>query len=361
MANKRLPKNGGAKTSGRRSKRPLLRDVAEAAGVDISVASRVLRQSPELSVRQETRRRIEEAAASLGYVPNPAATSLKTARTSALGLLLPDLTNPAAALIARGAEEQAEAAGYLLLIASGSARDRLPILERRVDGILVASATSAPGSLPDPEVVQVPMLLVNRRESGPIPGIIVDDDRGAYAATEYLAGLGHTAIGHVAGPQHADTSRRRRAGFEEAMRDLGRELSPQWIAEGPYNEAGGRNAALRILNTEPRPTALFVSNLLATVGAMAAARRVGLRIPQDLSVITFDDVSLAMYLDPPVTTVRLPLIDLGRRAVSTLVDVISGADPEDILIDTPPEVILRESCAPPSNSRSRVAGPSSDS
>lgn len=359
MSNKRLLSVSNDKGK-RGSKRVRLRDVAEMAGVDISVASRVLRRSPELTVKRETRERIEDAAAALGYVPNPAAASLKTTRTSALGLLLPDLTNPAAALIARGAEEQATAAGYLLLIASGSARDQLPILERRVDGILVASATNTPGSLPHPEAVQVPMILVNRRESGPIPGVVVDDERGAHTATEYLAALGHVAIGHVAGPQHADTSRRRRAGFEKAMRDLGCGISPQWIAEGPYNEAGGQNAALRILSTNPRPTALFVSNLLATVGVIAAARRLGLRIPDDLSVITFDDVALAMYLDPPVTTIRLPLVDLGRRAVSAILNVIDGDEPKDILLDTPPEVVLRQSCAPPRSSRSDLVVPGAE-
>jgi LacI family transcriptional regulator len=327
--------------------RPRLRDVADLAGVDISVASRALRRSPELSVRPETQRRIEEAASALGYVANPAAASLKTARTSSLGIVLPNLFNPAGSLIALGATEQAAAAGYLLLVTNGTPRDSVPMLERRVDGILLASATNEPRSMPDAGSVEVPLLLVNRHEPGGFPGIVVDDERGAELATEYLVSLGHVDIGHVAGPQQADTSRRRRAGFEAMLRQSGLPVRGEWIAEGPFDEAGGHNAASRILAMHPRPTALFVSNLLATVGVMAAARQLGLKIPDDLSLITFDDVSLAMYLDPPVTTIRLPLPNLGRQAVNALVGMIEGGEQGDVVIHTPPEIVLRQSCTPP--------------
>lgn len=325
-------------------RRARLRDVAELAGVDVSVASRALRHAADLNVRPETQRRIEQAARTLGYVANPAATSLKTTRTSSLGIVFPSLLNPAAALIAQGATEQAAAAGYLLLITTGH---DWSMLERRVDGILLASATSEPRSLPDPHSLDVPLLQVNRHEPGPFPGIVVDDRAGARLATEYLLSLGHVNVGHVAGPQQADTSRRRRAGFESTLRDSGLPVRGEWIVEGPYDEAGGYNAASRILRQNPRPTALFVSNLLATVGVMAAARRLNLEMPGDLSLITFDDVPLAIYLNPPVTTIRLPLADLGRRAVNAMIGIIGGAEQGEVVIDTPPELVVRQSCASP--------------
>jgi LacI family transcriptional regulator len=327
--------------------RPRLRDVADLAGVDISVASRALRRAPELNVKPETRRRIEEAAISLGYVANSAAASLKTARTSTIGLVLPNLVNPGGAIIAEGATEQATAAGYLVLVTTGSSRACLPILEPRVDGLLVASATSDSNTLPDPGAVHVPLLLVNRREPGSFPGIVADDEAGGKLATDYLISLGHTDIGHVAGPQQTDTSRRRRNGFEKALRGHGLEVRAHWIAEGPYDEAGGYHAASLILEQNPRPTALLVSNLLATIGAMAAARNLGVRLPHDLSLITFDDASLAKYMDPPVTTVRLPLLDLGRRAVTTVINMIDGDNASDVLLDVDPEIVLRQSCMPP--------------
>jgi LacI family transcriptional regulator len=330
-----------------RSRRPRLRDVADLAEVDISVASRALRNRPELNVRPETQLRIEKAAKSLGYVANPAAASLKTARTSAIGLILPSLFNPGGALIAQGASAQAAASGYLLLIATGTAAECIPMLEPRVDGILVASATSEPGALPDTDSVHVPILLVNRREPGPFPGLVVDDETGARIATDYLVSLGHVDIGHVAGPQQTDTSRRRRAGFESSLRENGLQVRREWIAEGPYDEAGGYIAASAILEQAHRPTALLVSNLLATVGAMSAARRLGISVPEDLSLITFDDVAIAMYIDPPITTVRLPLADLGRQSVGVLTAMIGGSHPDGAIIGTQPEVVLRQSCAPP--------------
>ena len=287
----------------------------------------------------------------MGYIPNPAAASLKTARTSSLGIVLPNLFNPGGAVIAQGAGAQAAAAGYLLLVATGSARECLPLLESRVDGILVASATSEPGALPDATAVHVPLLLVNRHEPGPFVGIVVDDEAAARIATEYLLSLGHVDLGHVAGPRQTDTSRRRRAGFEFALTHRSLPVRTEWIAEGPYDEGGGYNAASVILSQDPRPTALLVSNLLATVGVLAAARRLNIDVPGDLSLITFDDVALAMYLDPPITTVRLPLLDLGRQAVSVIVGMIGGAGPEDIVVDSPPEVVLRQSCAPPRTRR----------
>jgi LacI family transcriptional regulator len=330
-----------------RSSRPRLRDVAELAGVDISVASRVLRRAADITVRDETRERIVSAAASLGYIANPSASSLKTSKTWAIGLLLPDLANRAGAAIAAGAEEQAAAAGYLLVTATGPPRDRIAMLEGRVDGVIIASATSAPGSLPSPWNGGLPQLLMNRREPGDIPSIVVDDEAGARVATEYLLSIGHRRIGHVAGPQAADTARRRRQGFCDALREAGVQVRDAWIVEGPYDEAGGSNAAARILRESPPPTALLVSNLAASIGVMATARRLGLRVPADLSIVTFDDVALALYLDPPMTTIRLPLADLGRRAVDAMVAMINGSEQEDVMVDSPPELVLRQSCAPP--------------
>jgi len=340
------PKQKGTKRNPS-SPRPRLQDVADLAGVDISVASRALRNAPELNVRADTRQRIEEAAIALGYIANPAAASLKTARTSSIGIILPNLVNPGGALIAEGASAQAAAGGYLLLVTTGTPRECLALLEPRVDGILVASATSERGVMPDPNSVHVPLLLVNRHEPGPFPGIVVDDEAGGRLATEYLISLGHVDIGHVAGPQQTDTSRRRRAGFVAALKEKMLPVRPAWIVEGSYDEAGGYHAAGAILEQQPRPTALLVSNLLATVGVLAAARRLGIEVPRDLSLITFDDVSLAKYIDPPITTVRLPLPDLGRRAVSTMINMIGGAQPKDAMIATAPEVVLRQSCAPP--------------
>jgi LacI family transcriptional regulator, galactose operon repressor len=324
-----------------------LRDVAAAAGVDASVVSRVLSGDGRLSIRPETRQRVLEAATRLNYRPNTAARALKTARTMAIGMIVPDLANVNYATIAQGAEERAGTAGYTLLVAHGAATDRLFDLHGRVDALLVGMATSDTPRLGD-FGGGVPALLVNRREPCGIPSVTADDEAGADLATEHLVSLGHRRIAHVAGPQNADTARRRLRGYRAALARSGIDRPPEAVAETSFDEAGGHVAASRLLRLEPRPTALFVANVRAAIGAMAAARRLGLRIPADVSIVGFHDAPFASYLDPALTTVRLPLAEMGHQAVDNLLALLGGQRVEDVMVSTPPELVVRASTAPPS-------------
>jgi LacI family transcriptional regulator len=329
-------------------RRPVrLRDIADLVGVDVSTVSRVLNSSSQVAVRPETRRRIFEAATRLGYRPNSAARSLKTARSMTIGLLVPNLFNVAYAAIAQGADERAAATGYALTVLSGSVSERISALNGRIDGLLVATATA---DTPVPPGVDpgLPVLLVNRAERGAAPSVTVNDEAGISMATDYLVSLGHTQIGHVAGPQNTDTARRRRQGFLETMRGAGLAVDEGLIAEGPYTEAGGYAATLRLLAHDPRPTALVASTLTVAIGAMAAVRRSGLQIPTDVSVVGYDDVPLAAYLDPPLTTVRMPLREMGGHAVDMLIGLIEGRRVDSVKLDIPPELIVRGSAGPPS-------------
>jgi LacI family transcriptional regulator len=323
-----------------------LRDVAAAAGVDASVVSRVLSGDTRLSIRPETRQRVLDAATQLNYRPNTAARTLKTARTMAIGMIVPDLANVNYATIAQGAEEQAATAGYALLIASGSHTERLGDLHGRIDGLLVGMATSETPRAGD-FGHGVPALLVNRREPCGIPSVTVDDESGAFVATQYLTSLGHVRIGHIAGPQNADTARRRLVGYRRGLEAASIGRAGELVAEASFDEAGGNVAATRLLRLEPRPTALFIGNVRAAIGAMAAARRLGLRIPDDVSVVGFHDAPFAGYLDPPLTTVRLPLVEMGRQAVDHLLALLNGDPVEDSLVGTPPELVVRASAAAP--------------
>jgi LacI family transcriptional regulator len=321
-----------------------LKDVAEAAGVDTSVVSRILSGDPELSVRPETRRRVLETAARLSYRPNRAARTLKTARTMAIGMIVPELNNVAYAMIARGADRRAARTGYALLVATGSVKDRLSTLEGRIDGLLVGVATSEtlrPGDLGG----ALPTILVNRREAVGIPSVTVEDGRGAGLAVSHLVGLGHRRIGHVAGPQNSDTGRRRLEGYRQELTRHGLEYRPELVAEASYDESGGQIAAGRLLRRDPRPTAIFVANVRAAVGVMAAARTLGLRIPGDLSIVGFHDAPVAAYVDPPLTTVRMPLEDMGAQAVESLFGLLDGRAIEDVCLSTPPELVVRGSTA----------------
>lgn len=325
-----------------------LRDVAEAAGVDASVVSRVLSGDARLSIRPETRRRVLEAAAQLNYRPNTAARTLKTARTMAIGMIVPDLANQNYATIAEGAEERAATAGYTLLVATGSPTMRLTDLHGRIDGLLVAMATSETPRLGD-FGAGLPALLVNRREQCGIPSITVDDEAGAALATEHLIALGHQRIAQVAGPQNADTARRRLRGYGSALKRAGIEIDPELIAEASFDEAGGHVAASRLLKLGP--TAVFVANVRAAIGVIAAARRLGLEIPSDVSIVGFHDAPFASYLDPALTTVRMPLGEMGQQAVDNLLALLAGQSVEDGTVATPPELVVRASTAPPSGRR----------
>lgn len=323
-----------------------LRDVADAAGVDISIASRILSGDGALTVRPETRRRVLEVASRLSYRPNTAARALKTRKTMAIGMIVPELTNVAYATVALGADERASRAGYALLVATGSVRDRLDAIDGRIDGLLVGVATSETIRIGD-FGRSLPTVLVNRHELLGIPSVTVDDEAGASLATEYLLSLGHRHIGHVAGPQNSDTGRRRLAGYARAMQAAGAAPAGDWIVEASYDEAGGELAATRLLRSTPRPTALFVANVRAAIGAMAATRRCGLSMPADVSLVGFHDAPVAMYLEPELTTVKMPLREMGSAAVESLLALFEGNAVEDVRISTRPELVVRGSTSPP--------------
>jgi len=264
----------------------------------------------------------------------------------AIGMIVPELTNVAYATVALGADERASRAGYALLVATGSVRDRLDAIEGRIDGLLVGIATS--------ETIRIlelggrlPTVLVNRRELLGIPSVTVDDEAGAALATEHLLSLGHRHIGHVAGPQNSDTGRRRLAGYVSAMRAAGIDPGTEWVLEASYDEAGGELAATRLLRVSPRPTALFVANVRAAIGALAAARRLGLSVPADVSLVGFHDAPVAMYLEPELTTVKMPLREMGGAAIESLLALVDGQTVEDVRVATPPELVVRGSTAPP--------------
>ena len=329
-----------------RPRRVTMKDVAAAAGVDASLVSRLLSGDESLSVRPETEQRVMDAVQRLGYRRNPAARALKTARTMALGLIIPDLRNVIYTEIAVGAEQRAAAAGYVLLITGGSAQLRQEILEDRVDGILYGVATAdtvptlnAPGS--------PPAMLINRR--GPAEGssVVVDDQAGVAMGTRYLISIGHRWIAHIAGPQNVDTARRRRRGYINAMAEAGLGIPDGYSAESSFNEVGGATAAAGLLHLTPRPTALVAANAVAAVGAMAAVRSQGLSVPEDISVVALHDIPQAAYLNPPLTTVRMPLAELGSRSVDMILTMINGGQVGHVVVATPPELIVRGSATRP--------------
>jgi LacI family transcriptional regulator len=341
------------------NKRARLKDVAQLAGVDISIVSRALNGDPKLVVAPETRDRILLAAQQLHYRPNAMARALRQAQTMSLGLLVPEVANFVFFELIRGIEQRAFEAGYVLLLANAQEPDKAEevykrlVLERRIDGLLIASA-SDDEHLPFDLSGDVPPIVWVNRQGKVGPSILEDDEQGMALAVQHLIALGHTQIAHIAGPQSLDTGRRRLNGFIKAMHSAGLEPQKRYIVEGPFSEQGGADCISALLRTEPLPTAMTVSSLVATIGALAAAKRAGLKLPEQLSIVAFHDAVIASYLDPPVTTIQMPLNALGRLAVDRLLYMMSGGElPERTVVPVPPRLIERASTAPPAKVTSR--------
>lgn len=332
--------------------RVTLLDVAQMARVDRSVVSRVINNDPRLAVRAETRERVLQAISDLGYHPNAAARSLRTAQAGALGLIIPAFANPIYAEIIEGAQEGAKETGSLLLTGrmdrGAAAGNYLQLLASgQVDGLLVA----APGDqLPSRQVEQVlsggrPLIWLNQKGTGPARSILLDDEAAARLAARHLLDLGHTRIGHIAGPALVDTAQRRRRGFVRAMTEAGISVPAAYVIPTDYTVDGGAEAMRALLALADPPTAVFVANVASAIGALRAARATATAIPDALSLVAVHDIPLADDLCPPLTTVRMPLRELGRAGVLALGD--KRARPLTRVVREPMELIVRQTTAPP--------------
>lgn len=354
----------GQSGRGRPRRRSTLRDVARLAGVSTSVVSRELNGDPVLRARDETRQRIQEAAKALGYTPSHAARSLRLARAFAIGLLLPDVTNPIYHLLMRGIEDAADGLGYQVLFGRTERlqpdRDflRRLVAEGRVDGFLVQRMDETEAH----EFAHLiegsaPVVLLNSRGSHR-GSAVLDDAAGARLATEHLLELGHRDIALIGGDVHSYTGRARERGYLEAIKAAGIRRRSAWILHSGYStEAGGRAIHELGLTSGRRPTAVVVANVTAALGVLRGAREIGLHVPQQLSVVAIHDSWVADYAWPSLTTVRMPLYELGQEGVRLLHLRLTGERAIDVIVDQPaPVVISRGSTAPPPRRVARARG-----
>jgi LacI family transcriptional regulator len=216
------------------------------------------------------------------------------------------------------------------------------VIEGRIDGLLVATARRDDPAAEQWLKAPVPAVFVNRRHRGG-HNVSMREEEAARVATDHLLGLGHTRLAHIAGPENLDTAARRVRGFRAAVRQAGHRAP---IVPVPFDEPGGYRAMAELLGRGRPPTGVFVSNINQALGALAATKRHGVAVPEQLSLVTYDDDALAEYLDPPLTAVRMPMQELGERAVDMLLDRISGDDGRaDVVLDTPPRLVERASTA----------------
>lgn len=323
-----------------------LQDVADRAGVSKSIASRVLNNRGDVSVSPETRRRIVQVADELGYVPNTMARSLSQSRTYTIACVFPPLTNPFYARVTNAAYRRALEQGYVVLVAEDSGEhDIEESLKRlvdssRVDGLLVASARPGHTLISTLAGSAMPHVFVNRDVPGSERNVVMDDRLATQIVVEYLAELGHRNIAHLVGPVELLANHRRSTGFVQTAENLG--LTAREVVCHGIDEKAGYGAAAELLEGEP-VTAVYISSLRRAVGALRLFADRSVSVPDDISIVSNDDVAIAEFLVPSLTTVSMPVEALGRTAIDEIVNQINGGTRRNVVIPSEPTVIPRES------------------
>jgi LacI family transcriptional regulator len=328
-----------------------LRDVAAAAGVHPATASRALNPGTRLLVSEETARRVTEVAERLGYRPNPVARSLRTRRSHTIGVLIPDLNNPLFPPIVRGLEDRLAEHGYVALIGNTDAdlaRERMvfdQMRARHVDGFVLATATLHSPILDEAAEANLPVVLMNRMAEGyPFSSVSVDNEQGVRAAVAHLVSLGHTRIGHIAAPQDISTGITRLRGFLDGMRSHKLEVDDSQIVYATgLSLAEGLRCGHELLEGDSELTAIVAGNDMLAVGCYGAFDELGLRCPQDVSIIGFNDMPFVDRLRPPLSSVRFPHYQLGTEAAQLLLERIEGGDGPVKILYLAPELVARGS------------------
>ncbi|MCD6290641.1 MAG: LacI family DNA-binding transcriptional regulator [Anaerolineae bacterium] len=327
-----------------------IRDVAKRAGVAPITVSRVINNSGYVS--QETRKRVEAAIAELHYVPNSLARSLRFKRTHTLALVLTDITNPFWTTAARGVEDAARENGFNLILCNTDEDEKREaeyvrvLLERQVDGFLLVPACGDNRSIMLLQGQSIPFVVLDRH----IPGVRVDTVRGdsfggAFELTTHLIRLGHRRIAMLSGPPHVSTAESRVSGYRRALIYHNVPVDEDLILYGEYKEASGRDLARRALSLQPPVTALFAANNFIAIGALQTLREAGIRVPQDMALVSIDDIPQASAIYPFLTVAVQPAYEMGAIATRLLLSRLSEqSDHGPLEIVLPMTIILRESC-----------------
>lgn len=328
-----------------------LEEIARLAGVSRSTVSRVINHHPH--VRPEVRERVWKVIREVGYHPHAAARNLATRRSQIIGVVIPEtlpkvFSDPYFPAVLRGISDALAERGYHLMLSLLSPQQEEDFYQRAlrghvVDGIIVLSA-----QVTDPLIARayrdgLPVVSIGRYPEEPgVSYVDADNLEGGRMATEHLLRLGRRRVATIAGPQTMAPGIDRLEGYRLALQAWGLSPRPEWIAEGDFTEAGGYMAMRRLLPA--RPDAVFVASDLMAVGALKAIREAGLRVPEDIALVGYDDVELARYTDPPLTTVRQPIYDLGRIAVQLLLRQLEEGNREPQRVILPTELVIRSSC-----------------
>ena len=339
-----------------------IKDVARQAGVSVATVSRVFNNSGPVS--DDTRQRIRVVAQRLRYTPNGVARSLSTRRTGTVGVLLPDLYGEFFSEVIRGLDQSAQSRSYHLLLSSSHNQRSdiaaaLQVMRGRVDGLVVMSphidVEILVANLPD----SLPVVLLNSPAAGAgFDALGIDNFGGAFAMVSHLASHGHRHIAMIRGPEHNHDAGERLRGYRAALAACGLEAREELEAPGDFTEQAGHAAVRRLLEAAPPPTAIFAANDSTAIGALSALREAGLQVPGDVAIAGFDDIPIARYLTPPLSSVHVSISELGTMAMDRLLAAIGrGNQHERVQATLPTRLVVRDSCGGPSRASAREAAP----
>jgi LacI family transcriptional regulator len=326
-----------------------VRDVAKLAGVSPITVSRVINKAGYIS--DETRRRVEEAIRQLGYVPNTLARSLRLRQTNTLALVLTDITNPFWTTVVRGVEDAASDAGFNVILCNTDESEIEQekylnvLLQKRVDGVLLVPVRCNRETVQGIQNQNVPLVVLDRH----IPGVEVDSVRcdsegGAFDLIKLLLARGHTKIAMLSGPQGVSSADDRVAGYMRALEQAGLDHQNELIFYGEFTQQSGYEMAQKALGVQPRPTAFFAANNFITMGSFKAARDAGLKVPEDIALVGFDDLPIELIIDPFFTVAAQPAYAMGKQATELILARVAQQVPtacQEIIL--PIEIIVRRS------------------
>jgi LacI family transcriptional regulator len=332
-----------------------LRDVAQAAGVHPSTASRALNKSTRPMVNPATLRKVLAAADKLGYRPNSLARGLKMSRTFTIGVLIPDLTNPLFPPIVRGLEDGMSGAGYTVIAGNtdnDDAKERAVVeamLDRRIDGLVMATARRDHPLVHELADSGVPLVLVVRTlDHAPVSAVLDDHHAGIGLAVRHLVAQRHERIAHVAGPQNTSAGLVRYQSFASWMQYEGRAVDPALVVfTDAFQEEPGALAFRQLLDRTDDFTAVVAGNDLIALGCYDVAAERGLRIPTDISVVGYNDILFADKFSPPLTTIRVPSYQMGLKAAELLLANMENPGQAPVSLRVAPTLVERRSTAPP--------------
>ncbi len=332
-----------------------IHDVAKRAGVAAISVSRVINHSGYVS--PEMRERVEKAIEELGYVPNTLARSLRSRKTQMLALMVTDITNPFFTTVARGVEDTANEAGYTVIFCNtdeSQAKEEQylnVLLQKQVDGFLIVPTQSQPNAIRQIQKHGTPVVTLDRR----VPDVEVDSVRcdsvdGAYRLTRYLLSLGHKQIAMLSGAVGVSTADDRVKGYCQALAEAQVSLDPRYIFRGDFTQESGYAMTLQALHLPLRPTALIAANNFITIGALKALQETQLDVPEDIALVGFDDLPLAMVTFPFFTVIAQPAYEMGRKATECLLQRLknpqAAEEPYQEII-LPTQLIIRQSSGQP--------------